>query len=99
MLFGLSRTGLEPWLLERYPDAHWLIFSAHPVVDVSLIPLGVIFLAVLWFTGDSPRQSRLVQIVLALGCPSRAIAHPGVGLSPGDPGQAKSCNSKLKATA
>lgn len=73
-LLGLDRAGTEQTLLERYPDASWLISSVHPVADLSLIPLGVVFLALLWLTGDSPRQSRPIQIVLALAMLGTSLA-------------------------
>ncbi|MFB3816550.1 MAG: hypothetical protein ACE147_02695 [Candidatus Methylomirabilales bacterium] len=66
-LLGLPRTGLEEWLAATHPDAHWLLFRAHPVVDYSLLPLAAVFLGVLWGAGERVvRQSLLVQTILAL---------------------------------
>ncbi|MGH7265578.1 MAG: hypothetical protein ACREMB_12105 [Candidatus Rokuibacteriota bacterium] len=60
-LLGLPRTGLEAWLLENHPDAHWILIAAHPVVDFSLAPLGVGFLALLWGFGDRLRRQAGLQ--------------------------------------
>jgi hypothetical protein len=65
-LLGLRRTGLADWVLVRFPDAHWLLFRAHPYVDGALVPLGIAFLGLLWLTGDTPRRSRSLQTALAL---------------------------------
>jgi len=73
-LLGLPREGLEGWLLANYPDAHWLLISLHPWVDGAVIPLGLVFLGLLWFTGDRPRRSRLVQTGLALALLGTSLA-------------------------
>jgi hypothetical protein len=75
-LLGLPRVGLAEWLRVQHPDAHWLLITAHPVVDLSLIPLGVLFLWVLWGTGDRVRHSFGLQTLgwLALLGSSLAVA-------------------------
>jgi hypothetical protein len=75
-LLGLPRVGLAEWLREQHPDASWLLITAHPVVDLSLIPLGVLFLWVLWGTGERVRHSFGLQTVgwLALLGTSLAVA-------------------------
>jgi hypothetical protein len=60
-LLGLPRAGLAEWLLEHHPDAHWILVTAHPVVDLSLVPLGVGFLALLWGLGDRLRREAGLQ--------------------------------------
>jgi hypothetical protein len=65
-LLGMPRTGLGEWLAGTYPDAHWLLIRAHPVVDFSLVPLAVVFLGVMWGFGERVQGSALLQTVLAL---------------------------------
>ncbi len=65
-LLGLPRVGLEEWLLRQHPDAYWLLITAHPAVDLSLIPLAVVFLGLLWRSGDRLRHSLALQTVLWL---------------------------------
>lgn len=65
-LLGLPREGLDEWLLARYPDAHWLLVRAHPLIDVSLLPLGLAFLALLWLTGEASKRSVAVRSAIAL---------------------------------
>ena len=65
-LLGIPRTGLEEYLAANYPDAHWLLIQAHPVVDYSLIPLALVFLGVLWGFGDRAQRSLVLQTILAL---------------------------------
>jgi hypothetical protein len=73
-LLGLPRTGLADWLTMHHPDARWLLITAHPVVDLSLVPLAVIFLAVLWGTGDRVRQSSGLQLAAALALFGTSLA-------------------------
>jgi hypothetical protein len=65
-LLGLPRTGLAPGLAAEYPDAHWLLVRAHPVIDLGVVPLGLVFLGVLWGASEAARRTLWVQIVLAL---------------------------------
>jgi len=65
-MLGLPRVGFEGWLAANYPGAHWLLITAHPIVDYSLIPLGIVFLGGLWGFGERARQNRALQTVLAL---------------------------------
>lgn len=75
-LLDLPRVGLDEWLRAGYPDAHWLLIRFHPWVDGSLLPLAVIFLGLLWLTGDRPRRSWLLQLALAatVAATSAAVA-------------------------
>jgi hypothetical protein len=65
-LLDIPRTGLGDWLAENHPGARWFLIYAHPVIDFSVIPLAVIFLAILWKYGDRVRRDTSLQIVLAL---------------------------------
>lgn len=62
-LLGMPRVGLTEWLREHHADAYWLLITAHPVVDFSLIPLGVLFLWALWRPGERVRHSFGLQTV------------------------------------
>lgn len=73
-LLGLPRTGLQAWLAANHPDATWLLITAHEPVDWSLLPLGLVFLGLLWGGGDRVRQSRLLQTVLALALFATSLA-------------------------
>jgi hypothetical protein len=65
-LLGLPRAGLSEWLAENYPSARWLVIYAHPVIDLSLIPLAAIFLGILWKYGDRLQRETNLQTALAL---------------------------------
>lgn len=65
-LLGLERHGLEAWLAGAYPDAHALLYTAHPWVDLSLVPLGIAVVAILWRTRDERLGSLGIQLLLAL---------------------------------
>jgi hypothetical protein len=73
-LLDMPNVGLQEWVARHYPDAAWLLFSAHPVIDFSLVPLGLIFLAALWGTGARPMRSRAVQTVLAVALLGTSLA-------------------------
>lgn len=73
-LLDLPREGLEAWLAAHHPDARWLLLTLHPVVDLSLVPFAVTFLAVLWGTGDKPRSSLGIQVLLALALFGTSLA-------------------------
>jgi hypothetical protein len=75
-LLGMPRVGLEAWLQETHPDAYWLLIPAHPVVDLSLVPLAVLVLGLLWGAGDRLRRRSGLQVVfwLALFGTSLAVA-------------------------
>lgn len=73
-LLGLSRQGLEEFLLAQYPDAYWLLFATHRTIDLSVIPLAVVFLGTLWLTGQLPKRSRLIQLILALALLGTSLA-------------------------
>lgn len=65
-LAGIPREGFAEWVAANHPGAYGLLFSAHPIVDLSLIPYAVITLALLWGLGDRVLRNRGLQIVLAL---------------------------------
>jgi len=65
-LLGMPRAGLSEWLAENHPMARWLLIYAHPVIDLSLIPLAAIFLGILWKYGDRLERETTLQTVLAL---------------------------------
>ncbi len=73
-LLGLPREGVRPMLQARYPDAYWLLFGVHPVIDTALIPLALVFLGIVWFTGDGALRSRPLQAGLALTVLGTALA-------------------------
>jgi hypothetical protein len=75
-LLGLPREGLEPGLRARYPDAHWLLFTAHPVIDLALLPLGVLVLLTLWRVSDRGLRhpATLFLLVLLVLLTSLAVA-------------------------
>lgn len=73
-LLGLPRLGLEEWLAANYPDALWVLLTAHPIVDYSLIPLGVVFLGILWGFGERVQRDRIPQTVLALAVLGTSLA-------------------------
>lgn len=65
-LLGLPRAGLPEWLLEHHPDAHWLLVTAHPFIDLAPVPLGAAFLLLVWPFGTAVRTMALAQTGLAL---------------------------------
>lgn len=73
-LLGLPRLGLDEWLAQNYPEARWLLITGHPFVDWSLLPLGVVFLGILWGFGERVRRDRVVQTVLALAVLGTSLA-------------------------
>jgi hypothetical protein len=73
-LLGLPRAGVEAGLKAMYPDAHALLYTAHPFVDGAVLPLAFLFLAALWATGDAPRRSLLVRSVLTLALFATSLA-------------------------
>ena len=73
-LLGIPRGGLREWLAANYPDAYWLLIYAHPVVDLSLIPLAVIFLGILWKYDDRLQRDPILQNVLALSLLGTSLA-------------------------
>ncbi|MGH7824979.1 MAG: hypothetical protein ACREQ7_07355 [Candidatus Binatia bacterium] len=73
-LLSLPRAGLGEWLAENHPDARWLLISAHPVVDLSIIPLAVIFLGILWKYGEQVQRDTTLQTVLALTLVGSSLA-------------------------
>jgi hypothetical protein len=73
-LLGIPRAGLPDWLATHHPDARWLLITAHPIVDLSLVPLAVVFLAALWGGGGRIRQSAVLQTVAALALLGTSLA-------------------------
>jgi hypothetical protein len=60
-LLGMPRVGLEEWLAGNHPDAYWLLVTAHPFVDLSLIPLAGAVFTLLWRRGDRLRHDVRLQ--------------------------------------
>jgi hypothetical protein len=73
-LAGLPQAGLEAWLRRQHPDAAWLLFTAHPIVDLSLIPLGLVFLGLLWGWCAQPPRHLAMRLILALTLLGSALA-------------------------
>jgi hypothetical protein len=73
-LLGLRRTGLNEWLKANYPDANWLIAYGHPLVDLSLIPFAVIFLAIIWKYGERLARDSRLQLTLAVSLLGTSLA-------------------------
>jgi hypothetical protein len=73
-LLGLPRVGLDEWLAANYRDAYWLLIYAHPVVELALLPLAVIFLGILWKYGDRLRRDPTLQYALALSLLATSLA-------------------------
>ncbi|HXH83787.1 MAG TPA: hypothetical protein VNN07_12790, partial [Candidatus Tectomicrobia bacterium] len=69
-LLGMPRAGLDTWLAANHPDASWLLVTAHPIVDLSLVPLTAAFLGLFWGWGHGVRDGlvgrTLAALVLAL---------------------------------
>lgn len=73
-LAGIPREGLAEWVAENHPGAYWLLFTAHPAVDLSLVPYTVIVLILLWGLGDRALRVRGLQIVLALAVMATSLS-------------------------
>jgi hypothetical protein len=73
-LLDLPRVGLNEWLAANHPDAYWLLIYAHPVIDLSLIPLAVLFPGLLWKYGDRVQRDSIFQTVLALSLLGTSLA-------------------------
>ena len=73
-LLGMPRAGLGEWLAAEHPGARWLLITAHPIVDFSLIPLGLIFLGLLWKYGERIERERRFQTALALSLLGTSLA-------------------------
>jgi hypothetical protein len=73
-LLGLPRIGLAEWLEANHPDARWLLLTAHPVIDLSLIPLAALFLLSLWGALGDARRSRAAQTVAAVALVGTSLA-------------------------
>jgi hypothetical protein len=73
-LLSMPRAGLGEWLAESHPDARWLLIYGHPVVDIAIIPLAVIFLGILWKYGERLQREAALQAVLALTLVGSSLA-------------------------
>jgi hypothetical protein len=73
-LLGMPREGLGEWLSANYPGAYWLLIYAHPVIDLSLIPLAALFLGLLWAYGERVRREPRLQNVLAISMFGTSLA-------------------------
>ena len=65
-LLGIPRAGLGEWLAAEYPSASWFLIIAHPIIDFSLIPLGLAFLGLLWKYSERIERERGFQTAVAL---------------------------------
>ncbi|MGH7833802.1 MAG: hypothetical protein ACREQK_09170 [Candidatus Binatia bacterium] len=65
-LLSMPRAGLGESLAENHPGARWLLIYAHPIVDLSIIPLAAVFVAILWKHGERLQRDATLQTVLAL---------------------------------
>ncbi len=73
-LLGISRQGLEEWISANVPDSRWFLLTTHEVVDYSLIPLGVVFLGLLWGFGDRVQRDPILQTMAALALLGTSLA-------------------------
>lgn len=73
-LLGMPRAGLGEWLAAEHPGASWLLITAHPIIDFSLIPLGLVFLGLLWKYGERIERERAFQTALALSLLGTSLA-------------------------
>jgi hypothetical protein len=73
-LLGIPRVGVDEWLAANHPDARWLLIAAHPIVDWSLLPLGLVFLGILWGLGERVQRDPILQTVLALALLGTSLA-------------------------
>lgn len=73
-LLGMPRAGLNEWLSANYPNARWFLIAAHPIVDFSLLLLGVVFLGLLWWLGERVRRDPTLRTVLALALLATSLA-------------------------
>jgi len=51
-----------------------LLIYAHPFVDLSLIPLAVVFLGILWMSGERAKRNWLLRTVLAISLLATSLA-------------------------
>ena len=65
-LLNMPRVGLGEWLTANHPGARWLLISAHPIIDYSLIPLAALFLGLLWWFGERVERNPLYQMIAAV---------------------------------
>jgi hypothetical protein len=73
-LLGMPREGLKEWLTVNHPGATWFLISAHPVIDLSLIPLTIVFLGLLWKYDDRLEREPVLQHLLALSLLGTSLA-------------------------
>ncbi|MGH7831584.1 MAG: hypothetical protein ACREP8_15570 [Candidatus Binatia bacterium] len=73
-LLSIPRAGLYEWLAESYPSAYWLLAYAHPVIDLSLIPLGIVFLGILWKYDERLQREPAYRTALALSLLGTSLA-------------------------
>jgi hypothetical protein len=73
-LLGLPHAGISAWLADHHPFARWLLIDAHPVIDLSMIPLAAIFLGILWQYAERVQRESTLQTVLALALVGTSLA-------------------------
>jgi len=73
-LLGMPREGLAERLGREYPDAYRLLFTLHPAIDLSVIPLAAIFYAVLWRLAPERSAPARYGVAVSLIATSLAVA-------------------------
>ena len=65
-LLNMPRLGLDEWLSANHSGARWLLITAHPIIDLSVIPLAALFLGLLWWLGQRLERDPLLQTAMTL---------------------------------
>jgi hypothetical protein len=73
-LLGMPRESLAARLAADYPDAHLLVITLHPLVDLAVIPLGLLFLALVWASGPERSTPARYAVALTVIATSLAVA-------------------------
>lgn len=63
-LAGIPQEGLPEWLQQNYPGAYWLLITAHPMVDWSLVPLGIAVVLIFWGRAEQVLRNRALQALV-----------------------------------
>lgn len=62
-LAGIERPQLTEWLSQNHPETYSFLYVIHPIVDWSLVPLGIGVLALIWGCFGRLRRDRPIQIL------------------------------------
>jgi hypothetical protein len=65
-LAGLARPGAAAWVRQHHPEAYWMLFPGHSVIDLLVIPLCIAVLVLTWGTGERLVRQRSVQTLVLL---------------------------------